>query len=136
MGTPMTKWLDVQEFATLVGCTPNRLRFLYRCGLLKQWGLYMSLDTAAMAGVSQLIVMQGEGVQVVRFHEGLLTDPRLYALCTNTVDPLKWGPGWSGARDSRFNIFLDTRRVKVLGPWKKITPMMKRISRIPTKARA
>lgn len=128
-------WLNVQEFAELVGCSVARLRILVRCGLLQPWSRYISYDPAPpMAAVPQLVVMTGNGIEVVTFSPDLLTDPRFLVLATNSVDPKKWGEGWEGPRDARLVGLLDSQRIKVLQPGKKLTPNMKRISRISTRA--
>lgn len=130
-------WLDVADFAELVGCSPARLRVLVRCGLLRPWERYIAREDApAVAVVPQLVVMDDPAIppQVVRFHRDLVTDARFLVLVTNSVDPRRWGPGWPGSRDERLTGLMDARRVKVMKPGSKITTAMKRISRIPIRA--
>lgn len=127
-------WLDVQEFSKLVGCSTARLRLLVRCGLLKPWGFYLKYGPAEpIAATPRLVVMAGDGAEVVTFSAELLTDPRFLVLATNSIDPVKWGPGWNGPRDAKLVGFLDPKRVRVLEPGKKVTQIMRRIGGIPTR---
>ncbi len=131
------EWLDVQEFSKLVGCSTARLRLLVRCGLLKPWGFYLKYSPAEpIAATPRLVVMAGDGAEVVTFSAELLTDPRFLVLATNSIDPVKWGPGWEGRRDAKLVGFLDPKRVRVLEPGKKVTPTMRRIGGIPTRTGA
>ncbi|MDO5372352.1 MAG: hypothetical protein Q4F10_02775 [Corynebacterium glutamicum] len=130
----MTDLLTLQELCEAIGCKPNRVVFLHRCGLLDPWSRFIKYDEyQPHHTTTELVEVSHLGIDRVRFSPEILTDPRVFILLLNQVDPAKFGPGWEGVRDMRLRLpgVLDRPRIRALEPGQKIPAVMRRIARMP-----
>lgn len=130
--------LSVEQFAAQVGCTPGRLRLLYRAGLLTPWREYLQLTDVQISAEQQLVVAMPNGPQMVRFHRELLTDPRLFILALNKINPDTFGPGWQGVRYPKAKLegTMETECVKLVAAGRTPGRTMNRICRLLMRTRA
>lgn len=128
---PMSELLGVEELATAVGCTPGRLRTLMRSGLLTPWDEHIHYELARVSIDLQLVVAseRAQSPQVALFHPDIMSDPRFFILATNSIDPVRWGAGWTGTRHPQgLPGVLPSDAVKLVPSGKKVPTTMKRIA--------
>lgn len=134
----MSDFLSAGEFAAELGCSVQRLRLLLRAGLLHPWGDRMDLAPVIVdAHHAHIVVASPDGLQALMFHRNLLAEPSLYVLALNKINPVAFGPGWTGPRDNRTSIkgILDAKVVEVVNPMKKPSKMIQHLARLARRTR-
>lgn len=135
----MSDFLSAGEFAAELGCSVQRLRLLLRAGLLHPWGDRMDLVPVIVdAHHAHIVVASPDGVRALVFHRNLLAEPSLYVLVLNKINPVAFGPGWTGPRDNRTSIkgILDAKVVEVVNPMKKPSKVLNQLGQLARRTRA